>query len=672
MRRGILLLIFFINISRYLNAQAEQLAIDSLDIEEIIIQTTRSSSNDPVTFQNISSRVIEKIYSGQDPAVLLQQLTPSIISYSDAGTDIGNYAQFRLRGISQSRINVTLNGIPLNDMIDQGVYFSNFSDLGNSIESIQVQRGVGASNAGVASFGGAINFESANIFGPSSMTDLQMTTGSFGTLRTSAEVNTGLMKNQMGAYFRMSKTSVEGYKDHSASNSYSFFGSIGLLDDKDVLKLTGFIGKTQNDQSYLPVLLEDIVIDPKINYNHPNDTDDFEQELIQLQYSSSLSSNTRFDASIYYGGARGIFPFGIDDHTQFVFGLSNNHYGLLSHLTFEYGTIKMKGGVQAYNFDRTNYEYISPDISNPYDRDHTSKNEISIFNKLSFDIDDFSIYGDFELRAVDLTFKKDPELGTGMALQKDWLFLNYVTGINYNIGSDQSLYFSFGRTAREPTRSDIRNGVLQEEYVNDLELGWRKSAANWNIGANLFHMSFENEISQVGALRERSYMEIRQNVPKSRRTGLELEFKYIPSGKVSISFNGAYMNTNVREFDNGTEVLYDVSHIFSPDLVLRPQIDVELSERVGVVLSGRHVSASFMELANISSFILPSHTVVNTQFDIDIGKRSSISLMINNIFDEQYFTDGAPVDLDFDGIVEGPGFRVQPPRHFYIMFTVRL
>lgn len=655
-----------------LEGQGLSLANDSMDVEQIIISATRSSLNDPVTFQNITAQKIEKIYAGQDPAVLLQQLSPSIVSYSDAGTDIGNYAQFRMRGISQSRINVTLNGVPLNDMVDQGVFFSNFSDFGNSIESIQVQRGVSASNIGVASYGGAVNFESTNVFKGDPSTQLQLTTGSFGTLRTSAEIKTGLMKNNIGAYGRITRTSVDGYKTHSASDSYSIFGSVGYAGKNDVLKLTGFMGKTQNDQSYLPVLLSDINADPKTNYNHPNDTDDFEQELIQLQYSKTIFDDTQIDATLYYGGARGVFPFAIDDATQFVFGLSNDHYGFLSHLTYNMANVTLKTGIQGYKFDRTNFEYVAPDVSNPYDRDHTTKKEISIFGKVNYQLNQISLYGDLQLRSVGLDFEPDQDLGTGLDTEESWFFTNFVFGANYQINKTQSIYASFGRSGREPTRSDIRNGVTEEEYANDIELGWRMNGDRFSIATNLFNMTFNNEISSVGALMERSYMEIRQNVENSRRSGLEIELSYQPSNKLSVDLNAAYMNTNVSEFNNGSQTFTDVEHTFAPKWVFRPQVNYNISNAIGFILSGRRVSSSFMELANIPSFEVPAHTVVNAQVDVKFNKRASMSLMLNNIFDEIYFTDGAPIDLDFDGNVEGPGYRVQPPRHFYLMFTLAL
>jgi len=555
-------------------------------------------------------------------------------------------------------------------MVDQGVFFSNFSDFGNSVESIQVQRGVSASNIGVASYGGAVNFQSANIFGGAPSTQLQLTTGSFGTLRTSAEMRTGLMKNKIGAYGRITRTSVDGYKTHSASDSYSIFGSVGYAGERDILKLTGFMGKTQNDQSYLPVLLSDIQSDPRTNYNHPNDTDDFEQELIQLQYTRTLTDQSRIDATLYYGGARGVFPFAIDDETQFVFALSNDHYGFLSHLTYDLDNITLKTGLQGYIFDRTNFEYIAPNVSNPYDRDHTKKTEISAFGKLNYQLKDLSLYGDLQIRSVGLDLSPDQELGTGLDLDESWLFANFVAGVSYHLNSDQSIYLSFGRSGREPTRSDIRNGVTEEEYANDLEFGWRLKNRKWNINANLFHMKFENEISSVGALMERSYMEIRQNVPDSRRSGLEIASNYDLSNKTSIDLNAAYMTTNVSTFTSGTETFSDVEHIFAPRWVIRPQIYHDISDKVGILLSGRHVSSSFMELANIPSFEMPAHTVVNAQLDIAFTKKASMSVMLNNILDEQYFTDGAPVDLDFDGSVEGPGYRIQPPRHFYVIFKL--
>jgi len=524
----------------------------------------------------------------------------------------------------------------------------------------------------VASYGGAINFESAHIFGDDRGAELQLTTGSFGTLRTSAEYRTGLMSKGVGAYGRVTRTSTDGFKTHSASDSHSFFGSIGYLGDKDVIKVTGFMGKTQNDQSYLPVLLSDIERDPQTNYNHPNDTDDFEQDLIMVKYQRSISPELTFNATAYYGGARGVFPFGIDDETQFVFGLSNDHYGISSHLQVNQAGYSLTTGLQAYTFDRTNFEYIAPNVSNPYDRDTSNKDEVSAFAKVNVPVGDLNVYGNVQLRSVGIAFMRDPILLTGQDLEESWFFLNVLAGLNYQLTNASSAYVSLGRTGREPTRSDIRNGVMNEEYVTDLELGWRYRDRSWAINANAFLMNFTDEITNVGALQELSYMEIRQNVPSSRRSGLEIQLRHQATSNIAWTLNGAYLNTNVSEFDNGSEILNDVTHIFSPSLVIRPQIEFHLLDGVNFLLSGRYVSEAFMELGNRPNFTLPAHTVINAQLDLQVTKGFDIAIMLNNLLDETYFTDGAPVDLDFDGIVEGPGFRIQPPRHIYLKATLRL
>ncbi|MFT4566413.1 MAG: iron complex outermembrane receptor protein [Saprospiraceae bacterium] len=655
-------------------------SFDSVGIENITIVSTRANITDPLSIQNISKATIDNISFGQDPAVLLGQLSPSIVTYSDAGTDIGNYAQFRMRGISQNRINISLNGVPLNDMLDQGVYFSNFSDFGNSIESIQIQRGVGASNVGVSSYGGAVNFQSSNIFHADPRAELQLTTGSFGTIRAAGEVSTGLLSNNTALYSRFSKTKTDGYKDHSASDAYSMFFSGGHIFKNQLLKFTAFAGKTQNDQSYLPVLLSDLETNPKTNYNHPNDTDDFEQEMIQLQYSNQHSSAVSTSYTAYYSGARGVFPFGIDNSTQYMYFLSNSRYGLLANMNYNYNNWDIKSGIHAYTMDRINVDYVSPDISNPSLRELTDKNELSAFIKTGYGLGKIKLYADLAIRNVNVDFSPDPVLLTGISHDRDWTFFNWILGTNLSINERNSFYISYGRTGREPTRSDmlngseedIKNNLVTEEFVNDFELGWRYTNNIFSLNANLFHMNFQNEISKIGALQERSYMEVTQNVDESSRSGIELQAMYKASSNTTINLNATYMNTNVTTYQNGDNTFTDVEQIFAPKWLISPSVTQNLSKSLKARVSGRYASQSFMELSNDPTFTFPSYFILDAQLDYSLSDNIQLSASINNITDQLYFTDGAPVDLDFDGNVEGPGYRIQPVRNFYFMLKIRL
>ena len=150
-----------------------------------------------------------------------------------------------------------------------------------------------------------------------------------------------------------------------------------------------------------------------------------------------------------------------------------------------------------------------------------------------------------------------------------------------------------------------------------------------------------------------------------------MTFNYMLSNQINVGLNGSLMNTNVSRFSNGNIEFQNVEHIFSPKYIFSPLIRFQGS-RISAQISSRHVGDSFMELGNIDSFKLPSHTVINSQVMFDLSDRISATLQLNNILNEVYYTDGAPVDLDFDGLVEGPGYRIQPPRHFYIKFGMKL
>ena len=648
-----------------------QPAADSIEIENIIVTATRVAKGDPLTHQNVTLEEIESINLGQDPVKLIEELSPSIVSYTDGGTDIGNYTQFRLRGIDQSRINITLNGVPLNDMIDHGVYFSNFSDFGNSVQSMQIQRGVSASNMGVASYGGAISFESINLFGDDASGEAQVTVGSFGTLRTAAEATTGLMDSNVGLYTRLTRTQTDGYKFNSASDSYSLFFSGGKITDKDVIKLTAFTGKTQNGQSYEHVPLATILQEPRTNFNDLNDVDDFEQHMVQLQYARSLSQDFTFYTTGYYNGAGGVFPYSYGGD-QYMYGLTNDHFGLMAHLAHEEAGRTLSAGIHAYTFDRTNFEFITPFVTAPYTRDFTDKKEASVFLKYKQQLQAAQIYVNVELRTIGMAMNGDQSLGNGLNMDHSWTFFNTVLGASINLNPASSVYLSYGCSSREPTRTDILNGVTKAETVNDVELGLRHEKGQFSLQTNLFYMAFQDEISKIGALQERSYMEIRQNVASSRRLGIELQSSYQASQHWSLSLNAAFMKTNIEQYENTGAVFRDVEQIFAPDWVIQPNIKYHFGNGNHFRLGGRYVSSSFTELSNNSDFLLPAHFILNAQLALQLTDRTKLNFMLSNITDQLYYTEGSPIDIDFDGSVDDIGYRVQPPRHFYIMVSYRI
>jgi len=665
--------------------------ISKLILEEVVISALRASEASPVVQKTLQRQQIQSEYFGQDAVMNLERLAPSILAHSEAGTGFANYSLMRLRGIDQTRINITLNGVPLNDMIDQGVFFSNFPDFSNNVESVQIQRGVGTSTNGTASYAGSINYQSQNINIPEPKLEVGLTGGSFGSFRGSVGIRSGL-KNKWAFGARFTKTYSDGYKFNSGTNAQSLFFSAGYFAKNDLIKLTVLAGRTRNELAYLPIWINDINTEPRTNYLDPTDEDDFNQQVVQLQHSHWFNKNWSLTSSLYYGAAGGDFPFGFDDGfgnlLRLNFPLYNDHYGVnsaLSGVTNE--GIKIDVGIHAYIFKRKNEEGFFNET--PYYSDRSQKNEISSFVKAEKSWGPFKLYGDLQVRQVSLELEPDFQSledqgvntnGLGTA-DRDWTFFNPKIGASLQFTNRTNLYFSFGRSGREPTRADILGSTVvnpfnldvvyddnsvQAEYVNDLELGVNYLTPKFRSNFNFFYMDFKDEIAPTGAFIVEGFVQLRQNIRDSYRTGLEVDWEWLPAKGLTLNGQTTFMDSQIKTFAPGgtTEVFQDVTPILSPQWISNTQVAYRFNDFISVALTGRYVGDSYLELTNDEDLTMPEFVTFNLNASFD-WKGHQLVVHFNNIFDEQYFTNGAPVDADFDGIIDGPGYLVQAPRNVF-------
>jgi len=663
------------------------------NLDEIIIQSFRATELTPLTEKTLQKDQLRPLLIGQDVEFIIEKTTPSIISYSESGGGFSNYGQFRLRGIDQSRVNITLNGAPLNDMIDQGVFFSNFTDFSNSIQSLQVQRGVGTSSNGTASYAGSINFESAKLNDEKPSGELELVGGSFNTYKARMAAKTGLLPSKTAFFTQFSTFTTDGYRYHAGTDSYSFYGSGGYFADNDVLKFTAFIGKSRNGLAYSPVAISDIDNDPQTNYLNENDTDNFGQQFVQLQHTHRFSNNTNLNSSLYYGGAGGDYFYSYFDENgslnQINYPLQNNHFGITSNLNTNLGIEKLNftTGVHAYTFRRLNEESLMPDDANPYYVEHSNKDEFSFFAKADYLLDKFRIYGDLQYRTLNLKINPDdtvlPDEGK---IIKNWTFLNPRLGITYELDQHRQLYISFGNSGREPTKVDIFGGYsltsanlasvksddVKPEFVNDLEVGLTISYPKLHGEINGFLMHFTDEIAPIGKYVPEGFLQLRKNIPSSTRAGIEMDLRWEAFDRFSLIGNATYMYSNIAEYrpEESTESYYNVKPALSPEWIGQTTIDYKLTSWWSISLSGRYVSESYQEPTNNELFLMPSFGTADLSTSIKIGKKSSVDLFLNNIFNVRYFTYGAPVDIDWDGNFDEPGYFVQPPRHGYVRFVV--
>ncbi|MGF1669983.1 MAG: TonB-dependent receptor [Balneolaceae bacterium] len=668
---------------------------------EIFVEDVRAGERAPVTQTTIRRLAIEQDNIGQDPVFTLEKLSPSVLTHSDSGSRFANYSYIRLRGMDQTRINMTLNGVPLNDMIDQGVFFSNFNDFGNSIQSVQVQRGVGTSTHGTASYAGSINFESKNIVLDEPSASVKLSGGSFNSYRVNSELNTGPIKN-FGFNASFSKLGSDGYRFHSGTESTTFFISGGYFGEKDIVKVTAFNGRTKNELAFLPVPINLIREEPRTNTVSENDEDDFSQQFVQLQYGHIFSDKLSVTSSAYYGGAGGDFPVGFSGadgaFIQQIFSLENDHYGFKSTVQYNAASgLELSGGIHIYRFDRLNEEAFAPERENLFYQDKSQKDEFSSFVKANYRLGNIEFFGDLQIRVLSLEFKPDVQflLDRGVAPDqanvpvRTWTFISPKAGITYFVNENLNLYGSFGRSGREPTRQDILGATninpsnlevvrdvnsVNAEYVNDFEAGFRLQTSRFAGKLNGFYMQFRDEISPTGAFIPEGFVQLRENISKSFRAGAEFEWQWRMFNPLSVSGNLTWMTTNIREFTPGDsdQVFRNRESILSPNWLMNATATYSVTDWADVTFSGRFVGESFLELTNQPEFTMPSFFTGDLGFDIRVNNTVSASLKINNVFDKRYFTHGAPLDTNFDGEFDTPGFIVQPPRHAFAEIKIKI
>lgn len=683
------------------------------ELQEATVRATQSRKTAPIAQTNLEERDIRRVFSGQDAQFVLSQQTPSMISYSEAGTGFSNYGGLRLRGLDQSRLNITFNGVPLNDMLDQGVFFSNFTDIMNSVGSVQVQRGVGFTTNGSASYGGSINFQGPDIWqeDPSAELQLSSTTfatglegtapgsgapglGKLNTFRGSAEFKTGTLDDKWALYGRMSNFTSDGYRYHSGTDSWSMFLTGGYRSEKDLLTFTFFNGRSQSQLSYLPVPLPQIQQDPRSNSNFRQDRDDFGQQFAQLRYTREINPHNHWTTSLYYGGAGGDFPFGLGDSTgnfsgQINYPLTNRHFGLFSNWLYEENSLKIRGGVHAYTFHRNNWETMLPNNADTLYNDSTRKNEVSAFVNASYRLGRWTFHADVQLRQTQIDFFPDRQFVPREAEvpQYNYTFLNPKIGLSYDVSAQLQLYASLGRTGREPTKFDLWGGAarldsanllplqdpstaVQPEYVNDLELGLRYQQERFQLEANLFYMDFEQKIEPIG---ERiNFVQLRKNVEQSFRTGLELTAEWQSTSGYFLRGMATGMISEIAEYapDNNPQdrVYRNVNPALTPVFQGRLTLGYEWGDRWSAALTGQYIGEMYISPTNNEDLTIPSSFVLNSRLEWRFWKDNTVALRMRNLLDELYYTYGEQGSFQGQSV---PAYFVQPPRNINLMVTLR-
>jgi iron complex outermembrane recepter protein len=563
--------------------------------DEIIVSAIRADRNTPTTFTQIDRKEIAKQNLGQDIVFLLDQ-TPNIVTTSDAGAGVG-YTGMRIRGSDQTRINVTVNGIPLNDAESQNVFWVNMPDFASSVDNIQMQRGVGTSTNGAAAFGATVDLQTSRT-SDSAYAELSNSFGSFNTLKNTLRLGTGLLKNKFAFDGRLSHIRSDGYIARSTSKLLSYYASGGYYGKSTILKFIHFSGKEKTYQAWWGVPEDSLATNRTYNYyNYPNETDNYMQAHYQLLLSQSLGKHFLLNAAGHYTRGKGYYEqykgpeynndFGFNNKQKFFdYGLENiiigndtiaetslirrrqldNHfYGFTYSL--KYDNLKKfnatLGG--AWNrYDGLHYGEIiwaefagNSAIGHRFYDGKGIKTDFNVFLKANYIFfRKLNVFADMQYRKVNYDITGTDIGFIPLNHHAEFHFFNPKAGLSYRINSRNNVYVSFAIGNREPVRSDFidnpNNQNPKHETLQNLEAGYQFTLSKFSLLANYYLMNYKNQLVLTGQLNDVGAA-VRTNVPESYRTGIELQTDWKMSKHLSWKLNGAYSINKIKSF---TEYLY--------------------------------------------------------------------------------------------------------------------
>lgn len=621
-------------------------------LESVIVRAVRAGGAAPTSQTVLDRASIERTYVGQDaPLALLG--TTGVTAASDAGTFSG-YSSIRLRGVDQTRLAISVDGVPLNDPEDQVLYFSNVPDFLNSMQTVRVQRGVGSSAFGTAAFAGSLDFESLPLLTTPAFREVQVTGGSWGTRRTSVEAASGAV-GRFAAYGRVSGQETDGYRDHSGNRAASGFFSAGWFGERDALKFTGFAGRSRMQLAYYAPSEAELAENPRANAMGTDERDNFRQEMASLQYTRVLKPGLTLTTTGYRNSAGGWYDVNVGDPTLWRFNLDHVWYGALSVLNWSSEALAVTAGAHVSDYARDHFVNITPDVNARIYDNTGHKQEQSAFVKATVTRGPVDWHVDLQWRRA--AFQYAPSAGTSFpAPEADWMFFNPKLGVTWRARPALELFASLGQAQREPTRTDMFAGAddlddaaaaellpltrVKPERLTDLEVGARLRRGSVQASINGFAMVFRDEIAPIGQLSVTG-SQLRRNVDRSSRIGVEAELAWQLSPTLGLSANTMLLRARINAFtDEAAAVTYtNVKPLLTPALLANAQAAWNPRAEVEVTLSARHVAKSQLANDGNDALVTPAFTMA------DLGAAYTFSLatlrvQVQNIFDATAYASG--------------------------------
>ncbi len=684
------------------------------ELKEVMVSSVRAKDKNPITFTNVSAAEIAPRNLGQDIPVLLQYL-PSVVSTTDAGNGVG-YTYMRVRGSDGSRINVTLNGIPFNDSESQGTFFVNLPDFASSLESVQLQRGVGTSTNGAGAFGASLNMQTKS-FNEKAYAEVSNSVGSFATRKHTIAFGTGLHNNfEMNA--RISNIASDGFIDRASSNMFGYFFNVNYVKETTLIKLLAFGGKEKTYQAWYGIedpekLKNDRTFNPAGMYFdengnmqfYDNETDNYWQNHFQLHWSEKWSEKWISNAALHYTIGKGYFEQYKEDEDLTDYNLpdfngnsisdlvrkrwlDNDFFGATFSLNYRTSKTDLLFGGAANRYLGLHYgevvwtqNYI-PNPNRYYDN-YGNKDDVNFYTKASYNVTNkLNLFTDLQYRMVfyDATSIKFSDVND------TFRFFNPKAGLNYQLNDKNAFYGYFGIANKEPRRDDYENGAIKPERLFDYELGWKYNSRKVKLSANAFYMRYNDQLVLTGALNDVG-SPVFTNSGKSYRVGLEVESTIAITEKLFLNPNVTISQNQNQDFyfqrDGVLQNLGNTAIAFSPNLILANRLTFLPIKNFQVSILSKFVGAQYMGNIDSENSKLDAYFVndLNLNYEWKLNKTIKsivFSGLINNILDLEYESNGYFYTYDDDwsnpgtiNTIEGTGYFPQAGINFILGLNLK-
>ena len=692
-------------------------------LEQVYLNGVRVAADSPITHSNLTKQDLAKRNLGQDIPVLLNYL-PGVVTTSDAGAGVG-YTGIRVRGSDATRVNVTINGIPYNDSESQGTFWVNLPDFASSIESLQLQRGVGSSTNGSGSFGASLNIDTDRS-SKEAYAQIANSYGSFDTRKHSVKFSTGLLNDRVEISGRVSNITSDGYIDRASSDLKSYFLQGSYKTDNTFIKALVFGGREVTYQSWFGIDEQTLSTNPTFNpagmYSdedgtvrfHQNQVDDYDQDHYQLIWNERYNNNWSTSATLNYTKGSGFFeeykedasldfhgllPITIDGETSAESDLvrrrwlENNFYALSANAHYKDENWDTTTGVfysyyQGLHFGEVIWatNFTGPNLGDRYYSGTGDKHEFTTFSKASYKINNsWSVFGDLQMRIVNYKTAGLTSDKVNMIVDEQYEFFNPKFGASYSLNQGNQLYVSYGRASREPRRSDFEQGVFTPEILDDYELGWRFTGKNNTLSANLYYMDYKDQLVLTGQLDDSGGF-IRETSGNSYRAGLEVEGDFKVLQQLHVRPNIALSSNKNKDYTtsrDGALVNLGTTNIsFSPSFIAGNSIDYSPKQNLQIALLSKYVGEQYLgnidsQTSKLDAYFLNDFSVNYTITKLSFAKSLVLQGLVNNIFDVKYISNGYFYTYDDDfstpgtvTTIEGAGFYPQAGINFLVGATL--